>query len=377
MANIVKKALTSAQASAAAFAASLKEMITMPLIPPFMELAENIKSLISPKLIKEAIQKKVDAVKDILDPTKIKDQLVGDKKTGIIASIMPRQVKDLVKAAREGSKLTPKEALTGVLEKFTGVNLDQDNLLESLGGAVLDNINAQIDALKTTVMQTIVGCINKAVRDLINKFPTLDFLINLEDKLNGILGNFRNKLEQKIDAELRGLMYQKIKIHQLTLFKQSLHGSIRDICPEATPASSVEVKAFMDSFEEGKRKREEAHKEKNEKDKIEVEEDSSPVVKDSSTQKEPSPRFQQQVRQDKDFVKNLTAGKEDVFLSSMKKVAVNQKAISRNTVSSIVRRRSRLKGGARLMQMSKKATSPSPSGTPILELAQVEVEYGP
>jgi len=377
MANIVKKALTSAQASAAAFAASLKEMITMPLIPPFMELAENIKSLISPKLIKEAIQKKVDAVKDILDPTKIKDQLVGDKKTGIIASIMPRQVKDLVKAAREGSKLTPKEALTGVLEKFTGVNLDQDNLLESLGGAVLDNINAQIDALKTTVMQTIVGCINKAVRDLINKFPTLDFLINLEDKLNGILGNFRNKLEQKIDAELRGLMYQKIKIHQLTLFKQSLHGSIRDICPEATPASSVEVKAFMDSFEEGKRKREEAHKEKNEKDKIEVEEDSSPVVKDSSTQKEPSPRFQQQVRQDKDFVKNLTAGKEDVFLSSMKKVAKNQKATSRNTVSSIVRRRSRLKGGARLMQMSKKATSPSPSGTPILELAQVEVEYGP
>ena len=372
-----KKAITNAAASAAAFASSIKKMLVLPTIPPFMEMAANIKGIISGKVIKEAIKKKVDTVKDILDPTKIKDQISGDKKTGIIASIMPRQVKDLVKAAREGSKLTPKEALTGVLEKFTGVNLDQDNLLESLGGAVLDNINAQIDALKTTVMQTIVGCINKAVRDLINKFPTLDFLINLEDKLNGILGNFRNKLEQKIDAELRGLMYQKIKIHQLTLFKQSIHGSIRDICPEATPASSAEVKAFMDSFEEGKRKREEAHKEKNEKDKIEVEEDSPSVVKDSSTQQEPSPRFQQQVRQNPRFVNDLLAGKQGVLLDSMKKVAKNQKATSKNTVSSIVRRRSRLKGGARLMQMGKKASGPSPSVTSILEVAQVEVEYGP
>jgi hypothetical protein len=270
-------------------------MLVLPTIPPFMEMAANIKGIISGKVIKEAIKKKVDTVKDILDPTKIKDQISGDKKTGIIASVMPRQVKDLVKAAREGSKLTPKEALTGVLEKFTGVNLDQDNLLESLGGAVLDNINAQIDALKTTVMQTIVGCINKAVRDLINKFPTLDFLINLEDKLNGILGNFRNKLEQKIDAELRGLMYQKIKIHQLTLFKQRIHGSIRDICPEATPASSAEVKAFMDSFEEGKRKREEAHKEKNEKDKIEVVEDEKKDEKDSSTRNDSSEGFKQKV----------------------------------------------------------------------------------
>jgi len=347
-----KKAITNAAASAAAFASSIKKMLVLPTIPPFMEMAANIKGIISGKVIKEAIKKKVDTVKDILDPTKIKDQISGDKKTGIIASIMPRQVKDLVKAAREGSKLTPKEALTGVLEKFTGVNLDQDNLLESLGGAVLDNINAQIDALKTTVMQTIVGCINKAVRDLINKFPTLDFLINLEDKLNGILGNFRNKLEQKIDAELRGLMYQKIKIHQLTLFKQSIHGSIRDTCPEATPASSAKVKEFMDSFEEGKRKREEAHKEKNEKNQIEVEEDEKKDEKESSTRDDTSEGFKQKARQP-GFVANLTAGKGQVYTNAIKKVVANQTRQSPNTVSSVVNSRSRLKGGAILMQLSK------------------------
>ena len=255
-----KKAMTSAAATAAAFASSIKKMLVLPTIPPFIEMAVNFKPLIPVKLIKDAIKKKIDAAADILDPTKIKDQLLGDKKTGIIASIMPRQVKDLVKAAREGSKLTPKEALTSTLEKFTGVNLDQDNLLESLGGAVLDNINAQINALGSTIMQTLVGCIDKAVRDLLNKLPALDFLINLEDRLNGILGKFRNQLEQKIDAELRGLMYNKIKIHQLTLFKQSIHGSIRGICPEATPASSAEVKLFMGALEEGNKKREEANR---------------------------------------------------------------------------------------------------------------------
>ena len=79
-----------------------------------------------------------------------------------------------------------------------------------MGAAVISSITNEINALKNTFLSTIIGCVNKAVRDINNKFPTLDFLINLEDKLNNILGNFRNKLEQRIDAELRGLMYNKI-----------------------------------------------------------------------------------------------------------------------------------------------------------------------
>jgi len=232
--------------------AAVKSLV-VPTIPPFVELAKNAKNLLSGKIIKEAIKKKVDTVKKVLDPREIGKQLTGEKNTGIVASIVPRQVRQLAQAYKQGLKLTPKEAITSTLEKFTGVNLDQHNLLQSLGAAVISSITNEINALKNTFLSTIIGCVNKAVRDLINKFPTLDFLINLEDKLNNILGNFRNKLEQRIDAELRGLMYNKIKIHQLTLFKQRLHGQIRDICPEATPASSAEVKELMDAFEEGKR----------------------------------------------------------------------------------------------------------------------------
>ena len=351
----VKKAITNTAAGAVA---AVKKLITIPTIPPFMELAKNVKSLISGKLVIEAIKKKVDTVKDILDPTKIKDQLSGDKKTGIIASVMPRQVKQLVKSYKEGLKLTPKEAITSTLEKFTGVKLDQDNLLQSLGGAVLAEINTQIDALKQTFMQTVIGCINKAVRDLLNKFPTLDFLINLEDRLNGILGKFRNQLEQKIDAELRGLMYQKIKIHQLTLFKQSLHGSIRSICPEATPASSAEVKAFMDAFEEGKRKREEAYEDKDKKNQIDDQGAPKPKVPGSATTREEvSAKRTKLLRENPGFVAKEVESNSEKLMSSFKNSVAKGQAVSNNTVSSIVRSRSRIKGGARLMLMSNKSRS--------------------
>jgi hypothetical protein len=350
-----KKAIGGAAASAAAALAAVKKMLAIPTIPPFMEMAANIKSLISGKLIKEAIKKKVDTVKDILDPTKIKDQISGDKKTGIIASVMPRQVKELVKSYKEGMKLTPKEAITSTLEKFTGVNLDQDNLLQSLGGAVLDSISAQIRALKQTFMQTVLGCINKAVRDLLNKFPTLDFLINLEDRLNGILGKFRNQLEQKIDAELRGLMYQKIKIHQLTLFKQSLHGSIRSICPEATPASSAEVREFMNAFEEGKRKREEAYEDKEKRNQIDDQGKPEPrAIGESSTRDHTSEKDLRDWRTNPGVKMQKITEKSDDIMGAVNKAVIDGQAVSTNTVSSIVRSSSRLKGGARLMQLSKR-----------------------
>ena len=361
-----KKALGGAAASAAKALAAIKKKLAIPTLPPFPEIAINIKSLISVKLVKAAIKKKIDAVKDILDPTKIKDQLSGDKKTGIIASITPRQVKDLVKAAKEGSKLTPKEAITGTLEKFTGVSLDQDNLLQSLGGAVLDSINAQISALKQTFMQTILGCINKAVRDLLNKFPTLDFLINLEDRLNGILGKFRNQLEQKIDAELRGLMYQKIKIHQLTLFKQSLHGSIRSICPEATPASSAEVREFMNAFEEGKRKREEAYEDKDKKNQIDDQGKPDPrTIGESSARDYTSEKDLRDWRTKPDVKMQKIIDSGDDIMAATKK-AVTAKPPSKNTVSSIVRSGSRIKGGTRLMLLSSR--QPEKRTTPGLRM---------
>ena len=350
MPGAVKKALTSTVAGAKA---AVRKIIAVPTIPTFPEIAKN--TLISGKIIKEAIQKKVDVVKDTLDPTKLTDQLTGDKKTGIIASITPTQIKDLAKAAKQGSKLTPKEAITGTLEKFTGVNLDQDNLLGSLGGAVLDNITSEINALKASFMQTVLGCINKAIRDLLNKFPTIDFLINLEDRLNGILGKFRNQLEFKIDAELRGLVYNKIKIHQLTLFKQRLHGQIRDICPEATPASSAEVKELMDAFEEGKRRREQEFEDTERKNQIDELDPPSPRRTGESSTRDPVPDTTiAQWRNNPDKKQQDIMNKSDQIVGTLNTSIQKDQKVSNNTVSSIVKSRHRFKGGARLMQLSKR-----------------------
>ena len=328
--------------------AAVKSLV-VPTIPPFVELAKNAKNLLSGKIIKEAIKKKVDTVKKVLDPREIGKQLTGEKKTGIVASIVPRQVRQLAQAYKQGLKLTPKEAITSTLEKFTGVNLDQHNLLQSLGSAVISSITNEINALKNTFLSTIIGCVNKAVRDLINKFPTLDFLINLEDKLNNILGNFRNKLEQRIDAELRGLMYNKIKIHQLTLFKQRLHGSIRGICPEATPASSAEVASFINAYEEGKRKRELENAVDTTSNQIDEQEPASPKrVQNTSYRQEVSQKRIKELRENPEVVANVVNENSNRITSSIVKSATEQantKNISNNKVSNIVADSSKLKGG--------------------------------
>jgi len=345
----VKSAVTSTAAGAAA---AIKKLVAIPTIPPFMEMVGNFKSMVSAKALNAAIKKKTDKVKDLLNPANPLAQLRGEK-TGIIASITPKQVKQFANGYKEGLKLQPKEALTGVIEKFTGLNLDQDNLLKSLGAAAMDSINKQIDAIRSTIARTVLGCIHKAIRDLLNKIPALDFLLNFESKINKILGKFRNQLERKIDAELRGLMYQKIKIHQLTLFKQRLHGSIRSICPEATPASSAEVQAFMNAFEEGKRKREEENKVEQTKEQIDEPENHKPApIADVTTPKTASTTRLRNIRTKPEIVQKEVTENTGRFVKDFKDSAKEGQSVSSNTVQALVSSH-RKHGGARLMQMSK------------------------
>ena len=85
--------------------------------------------------------------------------------------------------------------------------------MDGIGKSVRQFVEGQAADLTMQLQQQILGCINTAIRDLMNKYPEIDFILNFEDRINGILGNFRNKLERKIDAELRKLAYNKIKIH--------------------------------------------------------------------------------------------------------------------------------------------------------------------
>ena len=162
----------------------------------------------------------------------------------VVDAITPSQVTQVGQAYKDGLNSTPKQVINETLESFTGVNLGQGAGIYGLGAQARNFIEGQAANLIMQLEQQILGCINTAIRDLMNKSPEVDFILNFEDRINGILGKFRNKLEFKIDAELRQLTYQKLKVHQTTLFKQRIRGKIKDICPAATPASVAEVQDF-------------------------------------------------------------------------------------------------------------------------------------
>ena len=175
------------------------------------------------------------------------DTFVKDQKQSavdVIDTITPAQIKQVGAAYKAGLNVSPKQAINETLGQFTGIDLSQGAGIDGFGAQAKDFLKGQAADLTMQLEQQILGCINTAIRDLMNKVPELDFILNFEDRINGILGKFRNKLEQKIDAELRKLTYSKLKVQQVTLFKQRIAGKIKDICPGSTPASVPEVQDF-------------------------------------------------------------------------------------------------------------------------------------
>ena len=170
------------------------------------------------------------------------DTLKEDKKQtaiDVVDTITPSQVKQISQAYKDGLNADPQQVINETLENFTGIDLSQ-----GAAAGVKDFVKGQAADLTMQLEQQILGCINTQIRDLLNKVPELDFILNFEDRINGILGKFRNDLERKIDAELRKLTYKKLKIHQVALFKQRIRQQIKNICPGATPASVAEVQEF-------------------------------------------------------------------------------------------------------------------------------------
>tara|TARA_R110002051_G_scaffold194884_2_gene263094 strand:+ start:641 stop:2041 length:1401 start_codon:yes stop_codon:yes gene_type:complete len=191
------------------------------------------------------------------------DTFVEDQKQSVVDvvdTVTPSQIKQVAAAYKEGLNASPKQVINETLEKFTGVDLSQGVGLDGVGAQVKDFIKGQAAGLTMQLEQQILGCINTQIRDLMNKVPSIDFILNFEDRINGILGNFRNKLEFKIDAELRKLAYNKIKIQQVTLFKQRIRAQIKNICPGAAPASVAEVQDFNNKIKGFIDKRKSANK---------------------------------------------------------------------------------------------------------------------
>ena len=169
------------------------------------------------------VKNQSDAAKRVFNPTNIIDR------------VTPGQVKSLVKA-------DPKMILDKKLGDLSGVKLGQT--FKQAGAKFKDSVLDTIGGMATALEARIVGCLNKAIRDILNKNPILEKIIFFEDFINRELSKIRNKLESKIDNELRKIAYKKIKIQQVALYKQKVLSSINKVCPGASPASPGQVQQY-------------------------------------------------------------------------------------------------------------------------------------
>ena len=185
------------------------------------------------------VKNQSDAAKRVLNPTNIIDR------------VTPGQVKSLVKA-------DPKSFLDKKLGDLSGVKLGQT--FKQAGAKFKDSVLDTIGGMATALEAQVVGCLNKAIRDILNRNPVLEKIIFFEDFINRELSKIRNKLESKIDNELRKIAYKKIKIQQIALYKQKVLSSIQKVCPGASPASPNQVRQYRNILKNIAKKNEEVGK---------------------------------------------------------------------------------------------------------------------
>jgi len=162
------------------------------------------------------VQDQIDTVQTTLNPA------------NVIERVTPSQVKDLLNA-------NPVNEINDMLGNISGVKISQEfnNITSQLTDQVKGFVNGSIDQLEAQVL----GCINKAIKDFLDENPIIDNILNFDNFINIELSKIKNKLESKIDKELRKLVYKKIKIQQVAIFKQKIAFSIKKICPDASPDS--------------------------------------------------------------------------------------------------------------------------------------------
>ena len=149
-------------------------------------------------------------------------------------------------------------AVRKTISKHTGLDLDFG--IETLGRefndivsfwspvtskkGLNDKFKNYIKSLKARIQAEMQECISKHLRALRNKIPALDIILDPELFLAKEIGKVRSMLQQKVDLARSKLLYKKIRIQKIAEFQKKILGSVRSLCPNASPTS---VKKFQDS----------------------------------------------------------------------------------------------------------------------------------
>lgn len=177
----------------------------------------------------------------------VKDQADTVKSTlapsNVLERVTPRQVKQILGA-------DPKNAINNALGNLSGIKMSQ--VVASAGQYLKSQVTSLIQGTISQLEAQIAGCINKAIKDLLDKNPIIEKILFFDQFINAELGKFKNKLESKIDNALRKLAYDKLNIHQRVRFKQKIASAIKKICPDASPATPSQVRQYKDLFNKAK-----------------------------------------------------------------------------------------------------------------------------
>lgn len=177
----------------------------------------------------------------------VKDQADTVKSTlapsNVLERVTPRQVKQILGA-------DPKNAINNALGNLSGIKMSQ--LVSSAGQYLKSQVTSLVQGTISQLEAQIAGCINKAIKDLLDKNPIIEKILFFDQFINAELGKLKNKLESKIDNALRKLAYDKLNIHQRVQFKQKIAGAIKKICPDASPATPAQVRQYKDLFNKAK-----------------------------------------------------------------------------------------------------------------------------
>tara|TARA_Y100000310_G_scaffold336481_1_gene421116 strand:+ start:249 stop:1190 length:942 start_codon:yes stop_codon:yes gene_type:complete len=126
-----------------------------------------------------------------------------------------------------------KDEFTKSIEAFTGVNINQITNFKPSPREVEARLNEFAGALRTQIMAEIKNCIGKYVRGIINKNLDIFELINFEDYLANQITKLRLKVKFKVQGFIENLIYDKLKLQQIALYKQRILQAVRKICPSS------------------------------------------------------------------------------------------------------------------------------------------------
>ena len=121
------------------------------------------------------------------------------------------------------------DGLTNALSQVTGINLANIVQIPS-AAAVKQYLSSFLDGLQAEIINEINNCIQNYLAELLNKIPALALLFNYDKVIARLIAEQRMKLQRMIQGELEKLMFQKLQVQQIALFKQKMVGAIRGVC---------------------------------------------------------------------------------------------------------------------------------------------------